>query len=189
MPTTAHEQAASTVAHFVTTTMLRSITALRSSSMLGSIQFVPQIFGVTWNVQVQHGTPDMALLQQQQVHTRSAPHPSPEADADGLKQQLLEHALSHVKRLGWTCSSIAAAAADMQLSPAAVGMFPRGPSELVEHFITQQNAELEKELQAAGQQFRDLPLRKRISSAVRRRLEMNAAHMDSWPQVGVMCSN
>jgi rpsU-divergently transcribed protein len=182
---TVHEQATSTVVPFVTTAMLRSLTALRSSSLLGSIQFVPQILGVNWNAQLQHGTPDVALLhqQQQQVHTRSAPHPSPEADAGDVKQQLLGHALAHVKRLGWTRSSIAAAAADMQLSPASVGMFPRGPSELVEHFMQQQNAALEKELQAAGQQFRDLPLRKRISSAVRRRLEMNAAHMDSWPQV------
>jgi hypothetical protein len=28
-----------------------------------------------------------------------------------------------------------------------------------------------------------LPLRQRITAAVRRRLEMNAGHVDSWPQV------
>lgn len=168
--------------------MLRSLSALRSSSLLGSIQFVTQILGVNCTAHLPHGTPDVAQLQQQQVHTSSAPHQSPDADADDIKQQLLGHALGHVKRLGWTRSSITAAAADMQLSPAAVGMFPRAPSELVEHFIAQQNTALEKELQETGQQFRDLPLRTRISSAVRRRLEMNAAHMESWPQVGVVCA-
>jgi rpsU-divergently transcribed protein len=100
-----------------------------------------------------------------------------------LQQQLLDDALKHVKQLGWTRSSLAAAAEDLQLSPAAVGMFPRGASHLVEHFITQQNAELERELQASQQQYMALPLRQRITAAVRRRLEMNAGHVDSWPQV------
>lgn len=103
-----------------------------------------------------------------------------------LQQQLLDSAMQHVKRLGWTRSSLAAAAADLQLSPAVVGMFPRGPSQLVEHFIAQQNAELDRELQAAQQQYLALPLRQRITAAVRRRLELNMQHMDSWPQVGVL---
>lgn len=100
-----------------------------------------------------------------------------------LQQHLLDSALQHVKRLGWTRSSLDAAAAELQLSPAVVGMFPRGPSQLVEHFIAQQNAELDRELQAAQQQYLDLPLRQRITAAVRRRLELNVQHIDSWPQV------
>lgn len=63
---------------------------------------------------------------------------------DMLQQQLLDSALQHVNRLGWTRSSLSAAATGMQLSPASVGMFPRGPSQLVEHFIAQKNAELDR---------------------------------------------
>lgn len=106
-----------------------------------------------------------------------------EPDVQQLQQQLLAHALQHVKSLGWSRASLAAAAADMQLSSASVGMFPRGASQLVEHFISQQNAELSRELEASQQQYLALPLRQRITAAVRRRLELNAPYMDSWPQV------
>lgn len=109
-----------------------------------------------------------------------------EPDAAKVQQQLLETALNHVKRLGWTKTALAAAATDMQLSPACVGMFPRGASHLVEHWIAGSNAALEAELQAAQQQYMVLPVRQRITAAVRRRLEMIAPHMDSWPQVGVV---
>lgn len=118
------------------------------------------------------------------THSSSSPH---EQDVQQLQQQLLQDALKHVKQHGWTRASLEAAAADLQLSPAAVGMFPRGPSQLVEHFIAQQNAQLERELQEQQQQHLALPLRQRISAALRRRLEMNAAHVDSWPQVRVAC--
>lgn len=121
------------------------------------------------------------------THSSSAHSPHTEQDVQQLQQQLLQDALKHVKQHGWTRASLEAAAADLQLSPAAVGMFPRGPSHLVEHFIAQQNALLERELQEQQQQYVALPLRQRISAAVRRRLEMNAAHMDSWPQVCVAC--
>lgn len=119
----------------------------------------------------------------------SSPHThQPERDVQQLQQQLLQNALKHVNQHGWTRASLAAAAADLQLSPAAVGMFPRGPSQLVEHFIAQQNAQLEQELQEQQQQYLALPLRQRIAAAVRRRLEMNAAHMDSWPQALALVS-
>jgi hypothetical protein len=100
-----------------------------------------------------------------------------------LQQALLEAALTHVKQHGWTQRSLAAAARDLGLSPAAAGLLPRGPAQLVEHFLRASNAALAAELQDGQQQYLALPVRQRIAAAVRRRLEMNAPHMDSWPQV------
>lgn len=119
----------------------------------------------------------------QQQHQQSSREP----DVDSLRQQLLDTALGHVKRHGWTHASLAAAAQDMLLSPSVVGMFSRGPSQLAEHFIAQQNEVLAQELQAAQQQYLALPLRQRITAAVRRRLELNTPYMDSWPQVKDCC--
>jgi hypothetical protein len=162
-----------------------AVAALRGSSHpAAALSSLSQLYNVT-------ATPADASTAQglrSITHSSSAHHSSPhthqpEQDVQQLQQQLLQDALQHVKQHGWTRASLAAAAADLQLSPAAVGMFPRGPSQLVEHYIAQQNAQLEQELQEQQQQYLALPLRQRIAAAVRRRLELNAAHMDSWPQV------
>lgn len=163
-----------------------AVAGLRGSAALGSAQAVPSILSHLSRPQVP--VIEASLLDAQQYHTSSsssAPQQHQESDVEHLRQQLLDDALKHVKKHGWTRSSLAAAAADLQLSPCAVGIFPRGASHLVEHHIAQQNAELERELQAAKQQYMALPLRQRITAAVRRRLELNAAQMDSWPQVGL----
>jgi ubiquinone biosynthesis protein COQ9 len=90
-----------------------------------------------------------------------------------------------VKALGWSQAALVAAARELQLSPACTGMFPRGGAQLAEHWVAQANAALAAELQAAQQQYSGLPVRQRITAAVRRRLEMNQPVMDSWPQVCV----
>lgn len=169
--------------------MLRSwvVAGLQGSAALGCAQAVPSIF--TYFSRPHTPAIEGPSSDAQQYHTSSscsAPQQHQEPDVEQLRQQLLDDALKHVKQHGWARSSLAAAAADLQLSPSAVGIFPRGASHLVEHHIAQQNAELERELQAAQQQYMALPLRQRITAAVRRRLEMNAAHIDSWPQVGTL---
>ena len=50
--------------------------------------------------------------------------------------------MRHVTRLGWTHDALAASVAEHGLSPAAVGMFPRGAIELVEHHMESCNARL-----------------------------------------------
>lgn len=105
-----------------------------------------------------------------------------EPDASEVQQELLETAVKHAKQHGWTRACLLQAAKDLQLSPAAASMFPRGASELVEHVIRHNNAALAAELQEHQQQFTAMPLPQRIAAAVKRRLEMNAPYMNSWPQ-------
>jgi hypothetical protein len=65
------------------------------------------------------------------------------SDSDsGVRSAVLAAALKHVARLGWTNAALAAGVADRGLSAASVGMFARGPVELVEHFIESCNARL-----------------------------------------------
>jgi ubiquinone biosynthesis protein COQ9 len=107
-----------------------------------------------------------------------------EPDAAHLQQELLHEATNHIKQHGWSRAALLQAAKDLQLSPSAAGMFPRGASHLVEHVIQSNNAALAAQLQEpqVQQQLAALPLPQRISAAVRRRLEMNTPYMDSWPQ-------
>lgn len=65
------------------------------------------------------------------------------SDSDAsVRSAVLAAALTHVARLGWTNAALAAGVADRGLSAASVGMFARGPVELVEHFIESCNARL-----------------------------------------------
>lgn len=115
----------------------------------------------------------------------AAPYSLPayvELDAADVRSQLLDAALRHVKQHGWTSASLAAGARDLQLSPASTGMFNRGAGELVEHLIRQHNQQLAQELQSHHQEFSKLPVGRKIASAIRKRLEMNAQYMDTWPQ-------
>lgn len=112
-------------------------------------------------------------------------------DACDVKRQLLEAALAQVPQHGWSAAALSAAARQLQLSPAAAGMCARGPAELVEHVVAQHNAALALELSSPAmvQQLAAMPLRGRLAAAVRRRLEMTAPFIDSWPQVrGPRCA-
>jgi ubiquinone biosynthesis protein COQ9 len=112
----------------------------------------------------------------------TAAHVEPEAAQ--LQQELLQAATKHIKQHGWSRAALLQAATELQLSPSAAGMFPRGPSHLVEHVIQSNNAALAAQLQQpqVQQQLAALPLPQRIAAAVRRRLELNAPYMDNWPQ-------
>jgi ubiquinone biosynthesis protein COQ9 len=107
-----------------------------------------------------------------------------EPDAAQLQQELLQAATKHIKQHGWSRAALLQAAKELQLSPSAAGMFPRGPSQLVEHVIRSNNEALAAQLQEpqVQQQLAALPLSQRIAAAVRRRLELNTPYMDSWPQ-------
>ena len=66
-----------------------------------------------------------------------------------LRLRVLDGALKHVPLVGWTTAALTNAVTDLGLSVASVGMFPRGPVELVEHFITTCNTRLVRDLQSA----------------------------------------
>eukprot|EP00271_Cylindrocystis_brebissonii_P019733 TRINITY_DN6180_c0_g1_i1.p1 TRINITY_DN6180_c0_g1~~TRINITY_DN6180_c0_g1_i1.p1 ORF type:complete len:331 (-),score=44.35 TRINITY_DN6180_c0_g1_i1:497-1489(-) len=103
-------------------------------------------------------------------------------DAMSPRLRILEGALDHVNRLGWSEAALAEAAAEAGLSPAVVGMFPRKEAELVEFFMDSCLSRTKEELARRQEELRQLTLRERISAAIRERLEQQAAFVTSWPQ-------
>ncbi|KAK9865342.1 hypothetical protein WJX84_002543 [Apatococcus fuscideae] len=122
--------------------------------------------------------PSVSRAQQQdpQQQQRSS------AGGADTRHQILHAALQRVGELGWSQEALEAGCRDQGLSPAAVGMLPGGPAELVQFFIDQCNAELAAELARRKNELRVLQVGDRIKAAVQLRLEMLAPHMDTWPQ-------
>jgi ubiquinone biosynthesis protein COQ9 len=91
-------------------------------------------------------------------------------------------ALKHVPRLGWTEAALQAAAGEQGLSPAVVGILPRGAGSLAEFYVARCNQQLKADLAAMTPQLASMRVTQRVHTAVRKRLEMLAPHIDSWPQ-------
>lgn len=102
---------------------------------------------------------------------------------EALRFELLEGALSLVQQEGWSRRAIERAALDRGLSASAAGILERGEGQLVEHFVSRCNDELNAELAAMADELKAMPIRERIRWAVQRRLEMVQPYIDSWPQV------
>lgn len=103
-------------------------------------------------------------------------------DEETLKTLLLDTAVKHVKDCGWSNAAIQAAAQELGLSPMFAGIVTKGETALVEHFITQCNANLVQQLTDLGEEYKAQGMTNRISQAVRMRLEMLVPYIDSWPQ-------
>lgn len=63
--------------------------------------------------------------QQQGSDQQQQQQPGSSHDDQGMRMQLLQRALGHVKQQGWTHAALVAAARDLQLSPAVTGILPR----------------------------------------------------------------
>lgn len=101
---------------------------------------------------------------------------------DGVRQSLLNGALEHVKERGWSEAAVVAAARDLGLSPAVVGLFPRGEAELVEHFIELCNLKCIKGLEEKQHEILKLAMNERITMALHARLDLLKPVIDTWPQ-------
>ncbi|GLC40969.1 hypothetical protein PLESTB_000961500 [Pleodorina starrii] len=101
---------------------------------------------------------------------------------DALRQSLLDGALKHVAERGWTEAALIAAARDLKLSPAIIGLLPRGEGDLVEFFIELCNARCIKELELKKQELEGLALNERVAKALQLRLELLQPVIDTWPQ-------
>ncbi|EFJ52929.1 hypothetical protein VOLCADRAFT_78964 [Volvox carteri f. nagariensis] len=99
-----------------------------------------------------------------------------------VRYLLLDGALKHVAARGWTDAALIAAARDLGLSPAVIGLLPRGEGELVEQFMEQCNSRCIKELEARKQELAALALNERVAEALQMRLEMLKPVIDVWPQ-------
>ncbi|PIA49328.1 hypothetical protein AQUCO_01300278v1 [Aquilegia coerulea] len=94
---------------------------------------------------------------------------------------VLEAALRHVVRLGWSDAAMIAGAKEAGVSPAIIGSFPRKEAALVEFFMDDCLQRLIDRIDAE----RDLKNRihsERIAKLTRIRLEMQAPYITKWPQ-------
>lgn len=67
-------------------------------------------------------------------------------EAEEFKVRLLEQAMTHVPRVGWSEEALVAAARELGMSPAAAGVCRRGPFELVDHFSTKCDLQLRERI-------------------------------------------
>lgn len=66
------------------------------------------------------------------------------------RREILDAALNHVSRYGWSQECIATGAKDLGLSPMTHGMFARGGIELVEHLQDKNHEEWLVDLKATN---------------------------------------
>jgi len=104
-------------------------------------------------------------------------------EQDNPKMIIMEHALNHVNRRGWTDDALAAGAVDAGYPPVTHGLFDRGPVELAEYFLDQGNERLQKfldeELEKVEQGMKGEEL---VVAALVCRLEHTVPYLRSWPQ-------
>eukprot|EP00475_Leptophrys_vorax_P034929 TRINITY_DN570_c0_g1_i1.p1 TRINITY_DN570_c0_g1~~TRINITY_DN570_c0_g1_i1.p1 ORF type:complete len:283 (-),score=81.09 TRINITY_DN570_c0_g1_i1:826-1674(-) len=105
-------------------------------------------------------------------------------DGQDLKTRLLDAAVGYVSETGWTDDALRRAASDMNLSPAVIGMFPRGTGDLVTYYMQKNN-------KLAIQKLAELPLEDmRPSGIIRRglqiRFELQAPLVSTWSEAIVI---
>jgi ubiquinone biosynthesis protein COQ9 len=100
-----------------------------------------------------------------------------------LRLEILDAALKHVPKLGWTVEALAAGAEDAGLPPVSHGIVERGAIELVEHFSTTATSEV---VESAGKYFNELEehigMTDRIKYVTRKRLEAVTPYAGTWPE-------
>ncbi|GAX79739.1 hypothetical protein CEUSTIGMA_g7180.t1 [Chlamydomonas eustigma] len=114
---------------------------------------------------------------------QSDPSTSNREDTSDLRLALLNSALGHVKRCGWSQAALEAAAAELNISPASTGLIKRREAELVEHAMKLWNHQFETELERRNADIMGMKeTRHRLATALRMRLEMVHPYIDTWPQ-------
>ncbi|KAF5180501.1 Ubiquinone biosynthesis protein coq9 protein [Thalictrum thalictroides] len=94
---------------------------------------------------------------------------------------VLEAALRHVVRMGWSESAMIAGAKEAGVSPAIIGSFPRKEAALVEFFMDDCLQRLIDRIDAE-EDLKNLIHSERIAKLIRLRLEMQAPYITKWPQ-------
>ncbi|CAK0746843.1 hypothetical protein CVIRNUC_001722 [Coccomyxa viridis] len=99
-----------------------------------------------------------------------------------MRLRLLESALKHVAKLGWSGAALQAGANDLGLSRAAAGVVPNGAAGLVEYFVNNCNQRLVDHLEDRADELGSMRTPQRVRLALQARLEMLIPVMDTWPQ-------
>ncbi|KAG7023712.1 Ubiquinone biosynthesis protein COQ9-A, mitochondrial [Cucurbita argyrosperma subsp. argyrosperma] len=113
--------------------------------------------------------------------SRSHENRRPRVEYQEEQARVLQAALSHVVKLGWTEAAMIAGARDIGMSPSIVGSFSRKEAELVEFFMDDCLQRL-IDLIETDESLKNLVLRERVYKLVRARLEMQAPFISKWPQ-------
>ncbi|XP_042506322.1 ubiquinone biosynthesis protein COQ9-B, mitochondrial [Macadamia integrifolia] len=95
--------------------------------------------------------------------------------------RVLQAALRHVVRLGWTGAAMITGARELGVSPAIVGSFPRKEAALVEFFMDECLQRL-IDIIDSGEELCNLIPSECVSKLIRIRLEMQAPYISKWPQ-------
>lgn len=101
-----------------------------------------------------------------------------EGEARAIRDAILDAALPHVPFDGWSETCIRRAAADAGIDRLDVDYaLPRGPADLVEHFVARGDEGMMRALEAYD--LDSMKVRVRIITAVRVRLEQAEAHKEA----------
>ncbi|KAI8614065.1 COQ9-domain-containing protein [Chytriomyces sp. MP71] len=95
------------------------------------------------------------------------------------KNALLDAALVHVPRLGFTQSALVAGCEDLGLSHMAAGICQRGPVELVDHFVTSTTTTVSHQMRDMDLASMRVPVK--IRSGVLLRLDRLKPVVAHWP--------
>lgn len=106
----------------------------------------------------------------------------PADDAIDDRILLLEASLNFVGDKGWTHAALVSGARHIGLSPAVIGLLPRGPAELVEYFENKCNEELASQLQNNKEAWQGLRMTQRVRAGLKLRLQMIAPYIETWAQ-------
>ena len=91
---------------------------------------------------------------------------------------ILQAALPHVPFDGWSAKTLRSAVSDAGLDPAmAQRAFPGGPRELADYLAADADRRMVEAL--AARNLGELPIRERIATAVRVRLEIDSGHREA----------
>jgi len=94
------------------------------------------------------------------------------------RSAILQAALPHVPFDGWSAKTLRSAVSDAGLDPAmAQRAFPGGPRELADYLAADADRRMVEAL--AARNLEELPIRERIATAVRVRLELLAPHREA----------
>lgn len=96
--------------------------------------------------------------------------------------RVLEAALGHVPKLGWTEAAMVSGARDLGISPSIVGAFPRKEAALVEFFMDDCLQRLVDGIESRKEELSNMVLHDRIVKLIRIRLEMQVPYISKWPQ-------
>ena len=99
-------------------------------------------------------------------------------DLEGLRQRLLEAALTHAAFDGWSPLLLRRAAADIDVSEAeAENAFPHGARDLLEYFSSETDRAMLDALEQTD--LESLKVRERVSLAVQTRLDLLLPHREA----------